>query len=102
MFGMMIMRDKADFIVEEMAQGPFRVQLLDFEGRLQMDLDGLGGGGTVSMLDVEAAKNGEMKAWRGNDPFYNGEHVTSVTVPLFNEQRVTGLLRYSASLTQSI
>lgn len=100
LFGVMTMRDKANFIVEEMAQGPFQVQLLDFEGRLQMDLDGLGGGGTLSTPDVEAAKNGEMKEWRGNDPFYNGEHVTSVTVPLFDGQKVTGLLRYSASLTQ--
>lgn len=99
-FGAMIMRDKAGYMVEEMAQGPFRLQLLDFKGRLQMDLDGLRGGGTLSTPDVEAAKNGEMKAWQGNDPFYNGERVASVTVPLFDGQQVTGLLRYSASLAQ--
>ncbi|SDZ25422.1 Signal transduction histidine kinase [Evansella caseinilytica] len=99
-FGLMTMRDKASFLVEEMASGPFHIQLLDFEGAVQIDKNGFGRNEQLATPDVKAAKNGDMTAWRGSDPLYDGERVIAVTVPQFDGQRVTSLLRYTASLRQ--
>lgn len=97
--GKMTTRDKAEHMYEIMQDGQYRVQLLDYKGTLQIDSNGLGGA-VLSTPDVKAAMNGEMNAWEGKDPFYQGERVAAITVPLLDRQRVTGLLRYSASLEQ--
>lgn len=97
--GKMTTRDKAEHMYEIMQDGQYRVQLLDYKGTLQIDSNGLGGA-VLSTPDVKAAMNGEMNAWEGKDPFYQRERVAAITVPLLDRQRVTGLLRYSASLEQ--
>ncbi|MED4079611.1 HAMP domain-containing sensor histidine kinase [Halalkalibacterium halodurans] len=97
-FSAMTKRDKATFMLEETASGPFQIQLLDYDGRFIIDADGFTGDRSLTTPDVKAAINGEIAVWRGNDPSFQGERIMAVTVPLLDGQRITGFLRYSTAI----
>ncbi|WP_338554603.1 HAMP domain-containing sensor histidine kinase [Paenibacillus sp. KS-LC4] len=92
------MHDQADYMLQYMVEGDTRLQLLDVNGKVRMDSDGLVENIQYNTLDVQAAMNGQTDIWQGNDPYYK-ERVTSITIPVWNDTHVVSLLRYSASIS---
>ncbi|WP_042167165.1 sensor histidine kinase [Paenibacillus gorillae] len=89
--------DQADYMLQYMAEGDVRLQLLDNNGRVAIDSDGFAEQVQYTTPDVKTAMDGYNGTWQGEDPYY-GERVTSVTIPIYNDTRVVSLLRYSASV----
>ncbi|MFF2480120.1 ATP-binding protein [Paenibacillus sp. NPDC058071] len=91
--------DQAEYMLQYMAEGDIRLQLLDNTGEIRIDSDGFADRAQYSTPDVRTALGGMPGTWQGVDPYY-GVRVTSVTIPVFNDKRVVSMLRYSASLEQ--
>ncbi|MFC0393646.1 sensor histidine kinase [Paenibacillus mendelii] len=92
------MRDKARYMLQNMTDGVEHLQLLDNQGGLVVDADGISGAGRkLTTPDVIQALDGEKGIWRGVDPTTH-ERIAAVTVPLKSEQRVVAMFRYTASL----
>lgn len=79
-----------------------QVQVIDSKGRVLIDSLGAIGEDTSTYSDVQAALQGEQAVRRGSVKF-SDEEVLSISSPLWDHdgQRVLGVLRYSASLTET-
>ncbi|WP_274648977.1 sensor histidine kinase [Paenibacillus humicola] len=92
------MHDMSSYMLQNMTEGSSRLQLLDAEGHLVVDSDGLAGDGKpLSTPDVVRAMNGDQGVWRGINPATQ-ERIVAVTLPVERDSRVVAMFRYTASL----
>jgi len=78
-----------------------KVQILDKNGRVLMDSIGSMNPSVVETADFQAAKNGEMKIWRGED-LVTGEPVMATTGPITNSSGENiGYLRFVSSMKEA-
>lgn len=91
-------KEKARYMLQNMADGTAHLQLLTGSGELVVDSEGFGGGGvTLDTPDVRQAMAHDKGIWRGRDPVTN-ERIIAVTLPVKEGDRVTAMFRYTASL----
>ncbi|MFD0960174.1 sensor histidine kinase [Paenibacillus chungangensis] len=93
------LNDQAHYMLLYMVEGgASRLQLLSNNGEVRIDSEGLSPDIRYGTSDVKAAMAGTAGSWTGVDPYYN-ERVVSVTIPVWNENRIVSLFRYTSSLT---
>ncbi|QHW31478.1 HAMP domain-containing histidine kinase [Paenibacillus rhizovicinus] len=92
------MKEKARYMMQNMADGTAHLQLLTGSGELVVDSEGFGGEGVaIDTPDVRTAMAHDRGIWRGRDPITN-ERIIAVTLPVKVGDRVTAMFRYTASL----
>lgn len=77
-----------------------QVQILNRDGKLLMDSLGVANQNIVQLPDVEKAINGEKGLWIGNVEYYN-ESVMSVSMPIKDQDRLIGIIRFITSLGET-
>ncbi|WP_219835342.1 cell wall metabolism sensor histidine kinase WalK [Paenibacillus sp. R14(2021)] len=93
------MKEKARYMLQNMAVGTAHLQLLTGSGILVVDSDGLTGDGITPLdtPDVRQALVQDKGIWRGRDPITN-ERITAVTLPVKQGEQIVAMFRYTASL----
>ncbi|NBD25590.1 sensor histidine kinase [Paenibacillus glycinis] len=92
------MKEKARYMLQNMAVGTAHLQLLTGSGALVVDSDGFAGDGDiVDTPDVRLAMTHDRGIWRGRDPVTN-ERIIAVTLPVKEGARIVSMFRYTASL----
>ncbi|MBO7748806.1 HAMP domain-containing histidine kinase [Paenibacillus sp. MWE-103] len=92
-------KEKARYMLQNMAAGTAHLQLLTGSGAIIVDSDGFDGNGKViDTPDVRAALVHDKGIWRGRDPVTN-ERIIAVTLPVKEGARIAAMFRYTASLS---
>ncbi|MDU5145325.1 MAG: HAMP domain-containing sensor histidine kinase [Paenibacillus dendritiformis] len=79
-----------------------QVQIIDASGRLLQDnVNVQASGSLIDYSDVRQARDGTMGIWRGTSPS-SGESLLAVSCPLVTDAKTVGVVRYVASLTNTI
>lgn len=94
------LREKTKYMLDHMAVDPFTtVQILDPDGRLVLDSNGLSDGQYIRTPDVLSAVEGRREDWLGKDPD-TLERIMAITIPMIEDERIVGFLRYSTSVEE--
>lgn len=79
-----------------------QVQIINAEGRLLQDSNGIQGDFTMTdNMDVQAAIQGQPGSWKGEDPVTE-EAIFTVSYPLQAKGNIVGEVRFITSLTETI
>lgn len=79
-----------------------QVQIINAEGRLLQDSNGIQGDFTMTdNMDVQAAIKGQPGSWKGEDPVTE-EAIFTVSYPLQAKGNILGEVRFITSLTETI
>lgn len=79
-----------------------QVQIINAEGRLLQDSNGIQGDFTMTdNMDVQAAIKGQPGSWKGEDPVTE-EAIFTVSYPLQAKGNIVGEVRFITSLTETI
>ncbi|MDR7857278.1 ATP-binding protein [Tissierella sp.] len=77
-----------------------QVQILNSDGKLLMDSLGANNDDTRLLPDITKAINGEKGVWRGTVDYYE-DPVMSVSMPIKDQDRVIGIIRFITSLHET-
>ncbi|MEK3748582.1 HAMP domain-containing sensor histidine kinase [Paenibacillus sp. FSL E2-8871] len=79
-----------------------QVQIINAEGRLLQDSNGIQGDFTMTdNMDVQAAIKGQPGSWKGEDPVTE-EAIFTVSYPLQAKGNIVGEVRFITSITETI
>ncbi len=95
----MTQNERADYMLQNMTEGYPRIQMLQADGRMFMDSDGISDNRTIRTPDVVHAAAGDTTAWYGKDDA-TGERIAAASSPLYRDGRIVAIIRYSASLKE--
>ena len=89
--------DKSNYIFENINEKESAlIEVIDLEGNVVIDNTGASGTQKVKSYDYFQALDGETETWKGHSN--SGERIISVSSPIYDEERVVGVLRYVSSL----
>lgn len=92
--------NKENFIFENMSsQENALVEVYDTKGNFIINNNGETKGGTELTQDYQAAKDGKSESWRGKIDTH--ESVMSVSEPIYDGDKVVGVLRYVSSMSMA-
>lgn len=97
------MEEQSDRLLKGFAShSDAQVQIINVEGRLLQDSNGLQGDLTMTeYIDVQSAIKGQPGSWKGADP-NTGEAIYAVSYPLQANGNIVGGVRFITSLTETI
>lgn len=91
------LRAKSRYLLETVSTETSLVEVLNQGGVVQLDSGGFRTNRKRTSADVTTALQGQVGQWRGDDR-ETGERILAVAMPLRQEDRVVGVLRFSTSL----
>ncbi|MCY6957525.1 sensor histidine kinase [Clostridium brassicae] len=92
--------EKARYMLEnESRDSTFYMQFFDLNREMIIDSNGFKSHDDIKEKDILAALNGQTETIRSNDKFTK-ESIMSVSVPVYHLNEISGVLRYSISISQ--
>jgi len=76
-----------------------QVQIIDRDGNILMDSIGINNENKADYSDFKKALEGKKGKWVGNVD-YDDSKVISVSYPLFSDEKIVGVIRYTSSLRE--
>lgn len=102
-FGEEDLEEQSDRLLKGFAShSDAQVQIINAEGRLLQDSNGIQGDFTMTdNMDVQATVKGQPGSWKGEDPVTE-EAIFTVSYPLQANGNIVGEVRFITSLTETI
>src|SRR3712207_5727920 len=88
-----------DNVVVFWKQTNAQVQIIDRDGNILMDSIGINNENKADYSDFKKALEGKKGKWVGNVD-YDDSKVISVSYPLFSDEKIVGVIRYTSSLRE--
>lgn len=89
---------RAKYLLEdEIIPGYVDAQIIDTEGNIIESTSGFKSGEKLASVDYLRALQGKTEVWHGRDS-ETGEHIMAVSSPIYNENYINGVLRFTTSI----